>query len=117
MKALDAILAKEDIGGITANFVRLVTVKRRLFSIRDMIGAYGKLYDASRGVTHAEVTSATALSDENLAALKDQLRGASAARRSISTPGLIPRSSAASLSGSVRAWSTARSEPSSTQFA
>jgi F-type H+-transporting ATPase subunit delta len=80
LKALDAILAKEDIGGITANFVRLVTVKRRLFSIRDMIGAYRKLYDASRGVTHAEVTSATALSDENLAALKDQLRGASGGR-------------------------------------
>jgi len=45
-----------------------------------MIAAYRKLYDASRGVTHAEVTSATALSDENLAALKDQLRGASGGR-------------------------------------
>ena len=42
-----------------------------------MIAAYRKLYDASRGVTRAEVTSATALSDDNLAALKDQLRAAS----------------------------------------
>ena len=66
LKALDAILAREDIGGITANFVRLITVKRRLFYIRDMIAAYRKLYDASRGVTRAEVTSATALTDENV---------------------------------------------------
>jgi F-type H+-transporting ATPase subunit delta len=80
LKALDAILAREDIGGITANFVRLITVKRRLFYIRDMIAAYRKLYDASRGVTRAEVTSATALTDENVAALKDQLRAASGGR-------------------------------------
>jgi F-type H+-transporting ATPase subunit delta len=80
LKALDAILAREDIGGVTANFVRLITVKRRLFYIRDMIAAYRKLYDASRGVTRAEVTSATALTDENVAALKDQLRAASGGR-------------------------------------
>jgi F-type H+-transporting ATPase subunit delta len=80
LKALDAILAREDIGGVTANFVRLITVKRRLFYIRDMIAAYRQLYDASRGVTRAEVTSATALTDENVAALKDQLRAASGGR-------------------------------------
>ncbi len=34
LKALDAILAREGIGGIAANFVRLVTVKRRLFILR-----------------------------------------------------------------------------------
>ena len=80
LKALDAILAREDIGGITANFVRLITVKRRLFYIRDMIAAYRKLYDASRGVTRAEVTSATALTDANVLALKEQLRAASGGR-------------------------------------
>ena len=47
---------------------------------REMIAAYRKLYDASRGVTRAEVTSATALSDANLAALKDQLKAASGGR-------------------------------------
>ena len=45
-----------------------------------MIAAYRKLYDASRGVTHAEVTSASALSEANLAALKDQLKAASGGR-------------------------------------
>ncbi len=80
LRALDAILDREDIGGITANFVRLITVKRRLFYIRDMIAAYRKLYDASRGVTRAEVTSATALTDANVLALKEQLRAASGGR-------------------------------------
>ena len=80
LKALEAILAREGITGIAANFVRLVTVKRRLFYLREMIAAYRKLYDASRGVTHAEVTSASALSEANLAALKDQLKAASGGR-------------------------------------
>ena len=80
VKALDVILAREDIGGIAANFVRLITVKRRLFYVRDMIAAYRKLYDAGRGVTRAEVTSATVLTDDHVAALKDQLRAASGGR-------------------------------------
>ncbi len=45
-----------------------------------MIAAYRKLYDASRGVTHAEVTSASALTDQNLASLKDQLKAVSGGR-------------------------------------
>jgi len=80
LKALDAILAREGISGIAASFVRLVTVKRRLFFIRQMIADYRKLYDASRGVTRAQVTSASTLSDENLAALKDQLKAVSGGR-------------------------------------
>ncbi len=80
LKALDAILAKDGVTGIAANFVRLVTVKRRLFFLRSMIADYRKLYDASRGLTRAEVTSASALTDDNLAALKDQLKAASGGR-------------------------------------
>ena len=80
LKALDAILASEGISGIAANFVRLVTVKRRLFYLREMIAAYRKLYDASRGIAHAEATSATGLSEGDLAALKDQLKAASGGR-------------------------------------
>ena len=54
----------------------LIASKRRLFYLREMIRDYRKLYDASRGVTHAEVTSATPLTEDNVAALKEQLRGA-----------------------------------------
>jgi F-type H+-transporting ATPase subunit delta len=80
LKALDAILADANIGGVAANFIRLVTSKRRLFFIREMIADYRKLNDAHRGVTHAEVTSATALTDTHIAELKDSLRAASGGR-------------------------------------
>jgi F-type H+-transporting ATPase subunit delta len=80
LKALDAILAQAEISGVAANFIRLVATKRRLFFIREMIADYRKLYDTSRGVTRAEVTSAAALSDANVAALKDSLRAASGGR-------------------------------------
>jgi F-type H+-transporting ATPase subunit delta len=74
-KALDALLARAGVSGIAGNFIRLVAAKRRLFVLSDMIRDYNKLYDAARGVTRAEVTSAAPLSDDQIAALKDQLRG------------------------------------------
>ena len=80
LKAIDAVLEREGVAGIAANFVRLVTVKRRLFFLREMIAAYKKLYDESRGVTRAEVTTASALTGENLAALKEQLKASSGGR-------------------------------------
>jgi len=80
VKALDVILANAGIEGIADNFIRLVASKRRLFFIREMIADYRKLYDASRGVERAEVTSASALTDANVAALKDSLRAASGGR-------------------------------------
>jgi F-type H+-transporting ATPase subunit delta len=77
LKALGALLDEVGITGLAANFIKLVAAKRRLFAIRDMIAAYGKLDDAARGVTRAEVTSATPLSEDNVAALKQTLRAAS----------------------------------------
>jgi F-type H+-transporting ATPase subunit delta len=76
-RALDALLAREDIGGIAANFVRLIARKRRLPFLPQMIADYRKLYDEARGVTHAEVVTATPLSAENFEALKAQLKGGS----------------------------------------
>jgi F-type H+-transporting ATPase subunit delta len=80
LKALDAVLADANIGGIAANFIRLVTSKRRLFFIREMIADYRKLNDAHRGVTRADVTSAIALTDAHIAQLKEALRAASGGR-------------------------------------
>jgi F-type H+-transporting ATPase subunit delta len=80
LKGLDAILAQAGIDGIAANFIRLAATKRRLFFIREMIADYRKLNDAHRGVTRAEVTSAAALTDANVAALKESLRAASGGR-------------------------------------
>jgi F-type H+-transporting ATPase subunit delta len=80
LKALDAILAYANIGGVAANFVRLVASKRRLFFIREMIADYRKLNDAHRGVTRADVTSAAALTEAHIAQLKESLRAASGGR-------------------------------------
>jgi F-type H+-transporting ATPase subunit delta len=80
LKALDAVLAQAGIDGVAANFIRLVASKRRLYFIREMIADYRKLYDTSRGVTRAEVTSAAPLTDANVASLKESLRTASGGR-------------------------------------
>jgi F-type H+-transporting ATPase subunit delta len=77
LKALGPLLDKAGISGITANFIRLVASKRRLFVLPQMIEDYGTLNDVFRGVTRAKVTSAQALSDANVAALKDSLRSIS----------------------------------------
>jgi F-type H+-transporting ATPase subunit delta len=80
LKGLDPILAQAGIAGVAANFIRLVASKRRLYFIREMIADYRKLYDTSRGVTRAEVTSAAPLTDANVAALKESLRASSGGR-------------------------------------
>ncbi len=81
LKALSAILERAGVSGLAANFIKLVAVKRRLFAVRDMIAEYGKLNDAFRGVTRAEVTSAAPLTDANVAALKDSLRAVSGGKQ------------------------------------
>jgi F-type H+-transporting ATPase subunit delta len=75
VKALGVVLDRAGITGITANFIKLVASKRRLFSIREMIRTYHLLYDSYRGVARAEVTSASPLTDANIAALKQSLKG------------------------------------------
>jgi F-type H+-transporting ATPase subunit delta len=74
VKALDAILARAGISGITASFLKLVASKRRLFAIESMIRDFEKLHDAERGVIRAEVTVAHPLSDEHTADLQRTLR-------------------------------------------
>jgi len=79
-KALGALLESAGVSGIAANFIGLVAAKRRLFAIRAMIADFGKLWDRARGVTRATVTSAAALSDEHVAALKESLGAISGGR-------------------------------------
>jgi len=73
-RALAAVLDKAGVKGLSANFLKLVATKRRLFAVREMISDYGKLVDAAKGVKRAEVTVAEPLGDAHLAALKDALR-------------------------------------------
>jgi F-type H+-transporting ATPase subunit delta len=74
LKALSAILDKAAIGGIAANFLRVVTTNRRLFAVRDMIRAFRALVARHRGEVNAQITVAEPLNDNNLNALKDALK-------------------------------------------
>ena len=73
VKALGAVFDRVGITGLTANFIKLVATKRRLFAIGDMSANYARLHDAARGVTRADVTVAEPLAAEHLEALKSAL--------------------------------------------
>ncbi len=74
LKAVSALLDKYGFGGITANFIKLVASKRRLFVLPDMIRAFQALNDKAKGVTRADVTVAAPLSSDHNAALEQALR-------------------------------------------
>jgi F-type H+-transporting ATPase subunit delta len=72
--ALGAVLDKAGIGGLTANFLKLLAKNRRLFVAADIIGAFKALVARERGEVVAEVTSAHPLSDAQKAQLVDTLK-------------------------------------------
>ena len=74
LKALSAMLDKAGIGGLAANFLRVITTNRRLFAVRDMVRAYRALVARHKGEVAAQVTVAEKLSDQNLEALKGVLK-------------------------------------------
>ena len=74
LKALSAILDKAGIGGLAANFLRVITANRRLFAVRDMIRGYRALVARHKGEVTAEVTVAEPLNAKNLDALKSALK-------------------------------------------
>jgi F-type H+-transporting ATPase subunit delta len=73
-RALGAVMDWAAIGATTGNFLKVVTRNRRLFAAEDMIKTFRALLARHRGEVAAEVTSAVALTDAQLAALKDKLK-------------------------------------------
>jgi F-type H+-transporting ATPase subunit delta len=73
-KALKAILEKMGAQALTTKFVLLLAEKRRLFILTQVIAAFERLVAKSRGETEAEVTSARALNDSEIAELKTVLK-------------------------------------------
>jgi F-type H+-transporting ATPase subunit delta len=73
-KALAAVLVKAGIGGIAANFLKVVASNRRLFAVRDMIRGFDALVAKHRGEVTAQVTVAEKLNDARLAEIKDALK-------------------------------------------
>jgi F-type H+-transporting ATPase subunit delta len=74
VKALAAVLAAAGIGGIAAQFLKVVASNRRLFAVRDMIRDYRKLVARHKGEVTAEVTVAEPPSAAHLAAIGDALK-------------------------------------------
>jgi F-type H+-transporting ATPase subunit delta len=77
LKALTAVLDRAGIGGLAGNFLKLVTTNRRLFSVRDMIKAFGELVAQHKGEATAQVTVAEQLKDEHVQSLRDALKAVS----------------------------------------
>lgn len=73
-KAMAAVAAKAQFGGLTANFLGLVAKNRRLFSLEGMIDAYLGRLAAHRGETSAQVASAVPLSQAQLDSLTNTLK-------------------------------------------
>jgi F-type H+-transporting ATPase subunit delta len=74
LKALSALLDKAGIGGLAANFLKLVTANRRLFAVREMIKAYRAMVARHKGEVTAAVTVAERPSEAHLDALREVLK-------------------------------------------
>jgi F-type H+-transporting ATPase subunit delta len=75
-RALNAVLEKAKIGSLAVKFLRLITARRRLFAVRQMIRAFRTLVAKHKGETRAEVVVAEPLADKHLEALKSAIAGA-----------------------------------------
>lgn len=73
-RALGAVMDWAAIGATTGNFLKVVNRNRRLFAAEDMITTFRALLARHRGEVVAKVTSAVALSEAQLAVLKDKLK-------------------------------------------
>lgn len=73
-KAMKAILEKMGASKLTTQFVLLLTAKRRLFALLDVIRAFERMVARDRGEVQAQVTSARVLSDAELTELKATLK-------------------------------------------
>ena len=73
-RALKAVMDWASIGATTGNFLRVVSRNRRLSAAEDIIRNFRSLLARHRGELVAEVTSAVALKEAQLAALKDKLK-------------------------------------------
>ena len=73
-KAFAALAPQLSLDPITTNFVGVLSRNGRKNQLRAVIRVYGRLAAEHRGETTAEVVTARPLNDDQLAALKQQLR-------------------------------------------
>jgi F-type H+-transporting ATPase subunit delta len=73
-KAIAAVAAQLGLDSLTSKCLGVLASNRRLAELPKVIAGFGQLLAAQKGETSAEVTSAHALSDAQLAALRAKLR-------------------------------------------
>ncbi len=71
--ALSAVLDQAGIGGLAAQFLKVVASNRRLFAARDMAKAFNALVAQHKGEVTAQVTLAETPTEAHLAAIKETL--------------------------------------------
>lgn len=72
-EAIAAVAGHLGLSELTTKFLGVLAANRRLDALGDMIRAFRAIAAAERGEVTAQVTSAHALTDEQLAALKEKL--------------------------------------------
>jgi F-type H+-transporting ATPase subunit delta len=73
-RAVETILGRSGASPMVSNLVRVVARNGRLFALPEIIRAFRARAAAARGETTADVTSATPLSEAQLAALAEALK-------------------------------------------
>jgi F-type H+-transporting ATPase subunit delta len=84
-KALDAIMERAGLSGLTRRFIGVVAANRRLFSLESIITAFGQLLAKSRGELTAIVSTAQPMTDAQRAALDASLRRAVGVKVAVET--------------------------------
>ena len=74
LRAVQAVAASMKLDPITTKFLGVVAQNRRLAKLSDIVRAFGLLAAAHRGETKAEVVSARTLDDDQVAAIRDNLK-------------------------------------------
>ena len=72
-RAMAGVLEAMESGTLVRNTVGVLAQARRLYALKDVAGDFLRLHALQRGETTAEVTSARALSDGELARLRETL--------------------------------------------
>ncbi|MCX7283076.1 MAG: F0F1 ATP synthase subunit delta [Novosphingobium sp.] len=73
-RAIDAVGSVIGLSDLTKKFIGVLAANRRLSDLPGMIRAFAQIAAASRGEVSAEVTSAHALDDAQIAALTEKLK-------------------------------------------
>ena len=84
-RAITALAGKTGAQTLTSNFLRLLSRNRRLFVLDEIVDAFLAILAERRGEVRAKVSSAHALSDDQMARLETSLRDVAGAKVTLET--------------------------------